>query len=99
MVTPDRWKTFLDLVLAVRQCQSIYRRTLDPMIRRECDGLEQKLDAAAHWLEVDLAVAVAEVDDLAATEHLATSLIQSTTKAAAEVDVVAAIAVSEGGAL
>lgn len=53
-ITPERWREFLDLVEDTRQLQRIFRRTQDPMIRREVMQLEAFLDATAAGIAIDL---------------------------------------------
>lgn len=61
LMTPDRWHDrwldFLGLTGNVRQIQQMYRRTLDPMLRREMEKLEVSLDVTMAGLKIDLEAA------------------------------------------
>jgi len=59
-VTADRWEEFLSLVVDVRAIQRQYRRTQDPMLRRDVARLEMQLDFTAELLVNVLHTAAAE---------------------------------------
>jgi hypothetical protein len=52
--TPAEWADLLFLVKDVRKLQRIYRRTIDPVIRRELRKLELDLDDTVARLEEQL---------------------------------------------
>lgn len=62
MITSDRWLSFFAWVRDVRELQRIYRETLDPMIRRECEKAEVSLDVIANGIAADLRTAAEAVE-------------------------------------
>lgn len=60
-----RWRLFFELVRDVRKMQSLYRRTMDPIIRREAEKMEHQLDAEVGWIAADLAAVAVAVEQLA----------------------------------
>lgn len=65
-VTPDRVREFLALYRDLRKLQVMYRRTQDPMLRREVPHVEDRADMAAELLARDLDAADAEAAVVAA---------------------------------
>jgi hypothetical protein len=59
IVPPEKWAQFVQLVRTTRHLQRSYRRTVDPMLRREMEAAEDRLDSWVGMLAADLAQAEA----------------------------------------
>jgi hypothetical protein len=55
LITSDRWVEFLQLTEDTRKLQRMYRKNLDPAIRRVMEKTEDLLDATIAGIQIDMA--------------------------------------------